>query len=413
MSAKLAFLLLPCIAQAADDWVLPNFAYRLTVDVSNPTAEPLRALATLPVVAAQTIAPNFPGSLMIAVETGDPPSVLASQADDIDGDGTPDQVEFPVSLAPGERRSVHLYYSTTLQETIYYPKRVQAKHNYGYNHQTVTLESELIGYRTYGGFFLDVQARLAGHPGLFNDLAGYLSIRREFETGRDIFHAGATLGLGGLFLRREGKVYQPPFNVPDYAHKPTPEMVPHYRVISQGPLRAMVEASLDRWTVEGDTFGLRAFYSIDAGEDFVRCRFQASPITVPTGHTYELGIGVRDLPGQTLHPAPGRLIVVGEQEKRNGLFGLAVYFDPAEFLSSPPLATSESANEVVIHDRRLGPGQAVESEYAAAAAWSRSGISDLAGHLSKLKNAIDAHPLVSGLRFERTPRPEKLDAEAQ
>ncbi|HZT31711.1 MAG TPA: DUF4861 family protein [Bryobacteraceae bacterium] len=401
---------------AADDWVLPNFAYRLNLEVSNPGSGPVRALATVPVVPAQAVAPNFPGRLAIAVlvnEGGRAPSVLPSQADDLDGDGFPDQFEFPVSLAPGERRRVQIYYSTTLHDEIYYPRRVQAKHNYGYNFQTVTLESELIGYRTYGAFFLDVQGRVAGHPGLHNDLVGYLSIRRDFEEGRDIFHVGETLGLGGIFLRREGQVYQPPFNVPDYAHKPQPEMAPHYRVISRGPLRAIVEAALERWTVAGDVFRLQARYSIDAGEGFVRCRFEAVPVNVAPGHVYELGIGVRDLPDESLRFFEGCLVVAGEQDKRTGPLGLAVYFAPADWEGPESVATRESGNRAAISRRRLGPGQAVEGDYAAAAAWSRSGIADLPGYLSGLKASVNARVGVSDFRFERTPRPEKLDAEAQ
>ena len=91
-----------------------------------------------------------------------------------------------------------------------------------------------------------------------------------------MLHIGNTLGLGGMFLRRDGKIYQPPANVPTYAHKPSPEMVPHYRVLAQGPLRAIVEATLENWTIDGDVIRLRARYSIDAGESIVRCRVSKS-----------------------------------------------------------------------------------------------------------------------------------------
>lgn len=403
-------------ATAPDDWILPNFAHRLQVEVSNPSSTSVRALATVPVSPAQAVAPGFPGTLAIAVlenESGTPASILPSQVDDLDGDSTPDQIEFPVNLAPGEHRRVRIYYSTTLHDRISYPKQVQAKHNYGYNFQTATLESELIGYRTYGAFFLDVQARVAGHPGLYNDLVGYLSIRRDFDLGRDIFHAGETFGLGGIFLRHDGHIYQPPFNIPDYAHKPQPAVVPHYRVIAQGPLRAIVGAVLERWEVDGDTFRLEAIYSIDAGEAFVRCHVSAVPLQVAAGHRYELGIGVRDLPQQTLGNLPGSRIVVGRQEPRNGPFGLAIYFDPATFEAAPPVHTREADNQVAISRQLLAPGQAVQIDYAAAAAWSRSGISDLSTYLMNLKRAIDTRLPVSSFRYESTPHPEKVDAEAQ
>lgn len=401
-----------------DEWLLPNFSSRLTVEVRNPQARPLRALATISVQKAQAVAPNFPGTLAIALEVkragGDfGASVIPCQADDLDADGTPDQFEMAVELNAHQSKRVDVYYSTTLHDRIEYPKRVQAKHNYGYNFQTAALESEVIGYRTYGAFFLDVQARRAGHPGLNNDLAGYLAMRMEFDSGRDIFHAGDTLGLGGIFLRRDGQVYRPPFNVPDYAHKPSPEMVPHYRVISDGPLRAIVEAKLDRWTVGEDEVRLRAVYSIDAGEGFVRCHVEVSPVRVAPGHVYEVGAGVRDLPNGSSRAKQGLLLATGTQERRIGPVALAVYYDPAAFQGADPLRLKEAANQVVVLQERFAAGRAVEGDYALAAAWSGSGIADLPGYLAGLAAEVNTRVEAGGFIFDRTPRPERLDAESQ
>src|SRR5664279_4451390 len=78
-----------------DEWLLPNFSGRLTVQVHNPAAVRVKGLATIPVAAAAAVAPNFPGSLAIAMMQA---SVLASQADDLDGDGTPDQFHVAIDL---------------------------------------------------------------------------------------------------------------------------------------------------------------------------------------------------------------------------------------------------------------------------------------------------------------------------
>lgn len=72
-------------------------------------------------------------------------TVIASQADDLDGDGVSDECEFPITLQPHESRQVDIYYSTTLRGRIIYLRSVHASHNYGYNHQTAALESELMG----------------------------------------------------------------------------------------------------------------------------------------------------------------------------------------------------------------------------------------------------------------------------
>ncbi len=394
-----------------NEWLLPNFSGRLMVEVRNPAAESVNGLAVIPVVKAAVVAPDFPGSMAIAL-TGNG-SLAPSQAVDLDGDGTPDQFLVSLNLNPGETRQVGIYYSNTIHDAIDYPKRVQAKHNFGYNFQTAALESEVIGYRTYGAFFLDVQARRQGHPGLNNDLVGYLAMRMDFDAGRDIFHAGDTLGLGGIFLRRQGQVYRPPFNVPDYAHKPSPEMVPHYRVISQGPLRAIVEASLDRWTVGEDTVRLTARYSIDAGQGFARCGFEVVPIDVKPGHVYEAGMGVRNLPNGTAESREGLLVVTGNQDRRIGKVGLAVYYDPTVFHASEPLVLKESANQIAVLRDRFSAGHAVSGDYAVAGAWSGSGIPDAALYLTKLAGQVKERLETGALLYSATPRPERLNGEAQ
>lgn len=202
-------------------------------------------------------------------------------------------------------------------------------------------------------------------------------------------------------------------NVPTYAHKPSPEIVPHYRVIADGPLRAIIEASLSDWNVEGDLITLKARYSMDEGEPFVRCRFEAVPVRMPAGRDYEVGIGLRDLPAESRLPGNGRLIVSGKQNERDGVVGLGLFFDPADFPDAAEIRTSECANQAVIYKKRLAPGQTVRGEYALAAAWKGSGIADPTQYLAEMAGRIAVKVKTEGLRFSRTPRPEKVEAEAQ
>jgi hypothetical protein len=404
-------------AAAADtEWLLPNFANRLSVEVGNSGSARLQALATLPIGKARSVAPDFPGRVALAVvdgKSGQPANVIASQTDDLDGDGKPDEFEFPVNLAPGERRRVDIYYSTTLDDSFPWPKRVSAKHRCGYNREVVAFESELVGYRTYGGFFLDLHGRKAGNTGLWNDAEAYIPNKRDLGIGRDVLHIGNTLGLAGVFLRRDGKVYQPPVNVPTYAHKPSPEMVPHYRVLTEGPLRAIVEATLENWEIDGDVIRLRARYSIDAGQSIVRCRLEAIPIKIANGHEYEIGVGIRDLPAGSVSSPPGELIVTGQQNARDGQIGLAIYFDRAQYSAVSAVRTPDGSNRAVIGNGKLGPGHAVEQVYAAAGAWSGSGIQNIGESLKQLKTQVEGRAETGALTFSRTPHPEKVDAEAQ
>jgi Domain of unknown function (DUF4861) len=404
-------------APPAENWVLPNFAQRLDVTVTNPGSGPVDTLVTLPAAGLQKVALGFPGTLAIAVVKNPPGSkysvtVIPSQADDLDGDGTADEFEFPVSLKPHESKQVEIYFSKTLHGKIVYPQSVHASHNYGYNHQTGALESELIGYRTYGGFFLDIEGRVASHPGLYNDLNGYLAAHENFAVGKDILHIGDTLGLGGIFLERDGKVYRPPMNMPDYAHKPSAEDVPHYRVLADGPLRAIIEATLEHWKVGDDEVAVRARYSIDSGDGFVRCRVQITPVEMREGNIYRAGAGIRDLPQEKSGKESGLLMVSGEQRPQTGRLAMALYFNPETASASSPITTPEGKNEVATFDKKLSCAQALQEEYAVAAAWERSGIPDLLRYLAGMKARVNARVVVSDERLEQTPQPERVDGEA-
>jgi hypothetical protein len=399
-----------CAAQQPGDWALPNFAQRLEFEVSNPSSSAVDTLALLPVAQAAQVAPRFPGKLAIAVIPGRPAAILPSQADDLDGDGTPDEFVFEVSLAAGESKTVHVYYSTTLEDSIPWPKTVHASHAYGYNHATAALESEVIGYRTYGGFFLDIQARRTGLAGLHNSLVGYFGSRNVDILGRDIIHLGNTLGLGGLFLRAGDRSWRPPLNMPDYAHKPEPPQAPHYRVVSSGPVRAMIEARIEHWDFGPGEVDIRALYSIAAGAGSVLCRFELIPRRL--SETYEVGAGIRRLPQTKIDHARGRLALSGTQTADIGPLALALYYDPSTASPAPPLATKDDLNECVVFAQKLEPGRAVTGAYHVAGAWSGSGITDLLQYLRAEEPRARAGVVIGKFRFARTPQPERVEGEA-
>src|SRR6185437_9050443 len=118
------------LAQQPSPWLLPNFSDRLTLQVSNPSDQAVNTLAVIPVADAARTALNFPGTLAIAVIPGSPIDILPSQADDLDGDGVPDEFVFPVKLQAHSQVNVDVYYSTTLRDRIPWPKQVNASHSF-------------------------------------------------------------------------------------------------------------------------------------------------------------------------------------------------------------------------------------------------------------------------------------------
>jgi hypothetical protein len=424
----------PAPAAVPAPWVLPNFADRLELDVVNDGDAPVDTLAVVSIAEASQTALRFPGTLAIVVApgaAGGAPTFLPSQVDDLDGNGTADELVFQIALGAKESRRVHVYYSATLRDELPWPKRVHASHAFGYNRATAALESETIGYRTYGGFFLDVQGRAAGQPGLHNTLLGYVGSRQATSAGRDVIHLGDTLGLGGLFLRSSATqstanetangaavtVARPPLNVPDYAHKPSPPDVPRYRVIASGPLRAIVEARMDRWRLgESEVVSVRATYTITAGAAHVECRFQIVPLRLDRDREYEVGAGVRHLPSMSRDEAPGRIALAGTESAAIGPLALALYYDRAAAGAAPALVTKEASNDIVIFRDRLTPGHAVEGRYQLAAAWSGTGVgvaaSDLLPYLRRVEQQARAAVRVVDLQHAKTPHPDQIEGEA-
>lgn len=406
-----AFLVRSTEGQARGGWEMQNFSDLLNVNVINPSAQPMNALATLDVAAVRKVAPGFPGTLAIVVEDKDGIRFLPSQVDpgtDGTGDGA---FVFAIMLAPHESEQLSIYYSDTLKEALPWPKRVHATHSYGYNRSTAAIESELIGYRTYGGFFLDVQAHRDEELGLFNSLIGYSRISAPPSVGEDVIHLGDTLGLGGIFLRGEGQVFRPPFNTPDYAHRTAKPEEPSYRILSTGPLRALLEARLARWKIGSDEVALRAVYEMREGEEDVRCHFWIEPLR--TSRTYEVGAGIRDLPRMHMLDESGLVALEGVQSPQVGSIALGLAYAPDQAHRAGELTTSDDKNQIVLFDHALRAGDIVNGEYAIAAAWQASGWGDPLAHLQGTLRQQIVEPIVQIEKHERNPQPDTLESEPQ
>ncbi|MES2390317.1 MAG: DUF4861 family protein [Acidobacteriota bacterium] len=413
LAASALLLVLPHSAtgQAVAPWLFPNFSDRLEVQVSNPSAQSVHTVVVVSAKDLARIAPGFPGSMAVAIVRS-PLAVLSSQADDLDGNGQPDEFVIDVRASPHATLPIDVYYSKTLHESIPEPKQVSASHSFGYNHATAALESEMIGYRTYGGFFLDVQARAKEHPGLMNELVGYMSASAGSHSavGRDVLHIGDTLGLGGLFTTQNGAVFRPPVNVPDYVHKPPQGDTPTYRVIASGPVRATIEARMEHWHMGSDVVSIVETYSITAGNEAVRCDFKIEPISL--AHSYQVGAGIRELPALHRDNGTGRLSLEGQQSASIGVIGMALYFNPSAASAFDSLVTPDGANEAIVFHSQLAPGHAVEGTFWVAAAWSGSGTGQPVEHLRSIEQEARTSLAVTAITHSVNPTPQRLEGEA-
>lgn len=399
----------PALAQPSVFWALPNFSDRLEVRVVNANNTPVHTLAVLDISKARRIAPGFPGTLAIVAEQDGRTRYLPSQIDAGNNEEHAGAFVFPVDLAPHQQKTLEIYYSHTLHQDMPWPRLVHATHSYGYNHATAAIESDLIGYRTYGGFFFDVQAHEKGEYGLFNSLIGYTSISRPPVEGQDVIHLGDTLGLGGIFLRCGNTVYRPPMNTPEYAHRaPKPEE-PTYLILKTGPLRALVEADLPRWTIGPDTVAVRAIYAMRAGEAVIHCHVWITPLHL--SRRYQVGAGFRDLPHMHRMNAPGIMAIDGVQVKSVGRIGLGLAYNPKISHPAGVLMTPGGSNETILFSQPLTAGHTVEEKYAIAAAWQGSGWTRPVQHVVQVLRQEKVQLQLVLMLHQKTPHPNRLEAE--
>lgn len=406
MRISLGVLLAPALAvqaQQAPVWEFPNFSDRVQVAVSNARDTAFDGVAVLSLASLRGVQPSFPGTLLVAAESTTPARQIETQLDAGRG-----EFVMEVHVGPHETRMYSIYTSSTLQDTFPQTVRVYASHNYGYNHATAAIESEGMGYRSYGGFFLDVQAHAKGEHGLFNTAFGYASIRHPLAEGQDVIHLGDTLGLGGIFLRAGAEVFRPPVSTPEYTHRMPKAEEPQYRVLESGPIRAIIEESLPVWTIGKDSVALRAEYEMDAGQDVVHCRWWIRPIKL--SHAYEVGAGIRDLDtGKS--KTSGRITTTeGAQPDSDGRIALGIRWgDDAD--SAGVLKTADGGNETVVFHEKLRPGRSIEGAYTVAAGWQGSGWEDPAAHVAEILTQQSEGVSVKIVRHETNPNPKALDEE--
>jgi len=390
-------------AQEQHVWEFPNFSDRLQIVVTNPHESEFEGVAMLSIPELKKIDPAFPGTLLLAAEDATPDRQTETQID-----AQRNEFAMDVHLYGHESKTYSVYYSSTLKDQLSLPAHVHASHNYGYNHATASIESELIGYRTYGGAFLDVQAHAKGERGLFNAMLGYSSITHPPAEGQDVIHLGDTLGLGGIFLRSGNDIYRPPVSTPDYTHRLAKGEEPQYQVIAEGPIRAIIEETLPVWSIGDDRVSLRVEYEMDAGQEVVHCHWWITPIKI--ARQYEVGAGIRDLDADANVEADHLVTTSGTQPDSNGRIALGIRWND-EAQRSGRLKTQEADNEAIVFRRELTADRPAEGVYTVAAGWQGSGWNEPAKHVKDVLRSQSESVSVNTVRHESNPKPKVLDKE--
>jgi unsaturated chondroitin disaccharide hydrolase len=267
---------------------------RIQLSIANPAAFARTENVVLPVAQLKRIAPDFNAANAIVVATNAATleedarlmqtAELASQADDLDGDGKLDELVFQIDLGARQTRIVTIAYGD--QAAVQrlrgrYPARTAMKFNTRY--EGLGWESEDIAWRIYFDKRNAIDIYGKRRPGLYLDVfaAPEYVYHLESPLGRDIFMVAPTQGVGSVVAIVNGKAMP----VGDVAER-------KWRVLATGPVRSVGEYEFKGWKIDGKTVDMVSRFTQWAGEHGFHHR-----VTVSNGTGLELAAALPKKPG--------------------------------------------------------------------------------------------------------------------
>ena len=268
MPALLPWRLLATLALASAACAAPGIEV-VKLAIANPCSEARMAEdIAVPVAAIKRIAPDFAAGSVI-VTTSDAATLdedartlqtveLPSQADDLDGDGRYDEIAFQIDLKPHQTRIVTIAWGepAAIQRLrSEYPKRTYAR--FATHYEGPGWESEHTAWRIYFDKRNAIDLWGKRRPGLYLDLfaSPEYGYHRESPLGRDIYAIGNSVGPGGIGVLVDGQAE----HVAGVTER-------KWRVVSTGPVRAIVELEYKQWKIAGRTVHLVSRFTQWAGE---------------------------------------------------------------------------------------------------------------------------------------------------
>ncbi|OLB82806.1 MAG: hypothetical protein AUI12_18295 [Acidobacteria bacterium 13_2_20CM_2_57_6] len=303
-----------------DLWAEPHLK-SIKVAITNPTGENRPAEnIVLPVPELKKIAPDFyPGSQIVTASNASTiaedatvlhPTELPSQVDDLDRDSTPDELAFQIDLKPHQTRIVTITWGAV--DRIFrlrgdYEKQTNAI--FTKKIDGVGWESKRDAFRLYFDKRNAIDLFGKARPSLQLDryaTPGYV-YHNYSPDGRDIYLVADALGIGAL----AGWVNGTAEHVADVDDR-------GYRIVSTGPVRAIIELTYKGWKIAGKNVDLQERITQWAGErGFLQTieSSNAGDLVFATGLTQQQGIPELRSPATD---DPAWLAMWGEQAVEGG-----------------------------------------------------------------------------------------------
>lgn len=324
---------------------------------------------------------------------------IPSQVDDLDDDGKADELAFQLDLKPHETCIVTISYGEPgriFKIRGDYPAQTDAL--FAKKIEGLGWESDKNAWRLYFDprNAIDLYGKRRSMLMLERFATPEYDYHAESADGRDIYKVGNALGIGGLGAWRDGKLIK----VADVHAR-------SYRVISRGPVRAIVELSYESWNAGGVPVTLRTQITQWAGD---RGFYQTITSDAPVDFTFATGIPLKN-EAPVMHSTAGRtwLASWGEQVLKPGatatdpIAGTNLGVGVVMIAPSVAVPVDDPGNHLLTF-----PMQARSARWYALAAWDQEGTNDrlpLAGiqELQERASLVTPHPgIQSKAQFAET-----------
>lgn len=307
------------------------------------------------------------------------------QLDDLDGDGEWDELYSQI-LIHGEQ-TLDLVLETGVVDTApNFDQRTHAMADAAGSPDVTkpAWESEVMTYVSYGAAQVDAIGKIA--PKLSIDFLYTEPTHSQHgftvEHGMDFMSVSNTMGAHAPFVREPDGTIVRPWSTDAYVVKgPLKNDARHTsRVVTRGPLRAIVETRIDQWRSELGEYACTIRYSIAANQR--HCRVSIVYDKMPeSGKPHVIGAGVRAFKEDAyLQETSDRIVVASRNVLERTLLvpwmGRAII--AADTLPAQPIRIPDGAAPAEIKGSGpnyglLFPQAGNSAEYAFIASWSLDG----------------------------------------
>ncbi len=345
-----------CVVSCSpDDPLKQTYPEAATLSVKNPAAfARTDAEIVLEIAKLKAHAPSFNDKAFVVLHNAEE---LASQANDLNGDGSADQIVCVGDFAANEAKTLTVRYAKSGELTRAYPKRTQAElshkvggqfvnrkyeggmfqnvrslrvppehtdHSFYIRYEGPGWESDKVGYRFYLDWrnAIDIFGKKTPSMVLQNvGQDGFDSYHEMSDWGMDILKVGESLGLGSLAMWQEGK-----------AHRVAQTDSVTCAIVSNGAVQSQIQTMYFGWKVGTGVYNLVSNLSIAAGSRLTK------HVVAIDGDPQNLCTGIVKLDSTVMLKSPeantgwAYLATYGKQSLANDRLGMAVLYRKNDFL---------------------------------------------------------------------------------